>query len=114
MLCQATLPVNIAEPSAATASSAAAEEQKQNAGQRANDLPWEDAIQRVLAEADGALHYADIAERVLSGRLRKSEVPTLAFIQQLIFVRSRRLCPTQLAEAVGHLAQAVVMQTGIS
>jgi hypothetical protein len=36
------------------------------------NLPWEDAIQRVLAEADGALHYADIAERIVSKGLRRS------------------------------------------
>lgn len=38
----------------------------------ARNLPWEDAIQRVLADADGALHYAEIAERIVSGGLRKS------------------------------------------
>jgi len=36
------------------------------------DMPWEDAIQRVLSEADGALHYADIAERITSGNLRRN------------------------------------------
>ena len=36
------------------------------------DMPWEDAIQRVLSEADGALHYADIAERISSQGLRRS------------------------------------------
>ena len=36
------------------------------------DMPWEDAIQRVLSEADGALHYADIAERIASQGLRRS------------------------------------------
>ncbi len=36
------------------------------------NLPWEDAIQRVLAEADGALHYTEIAERIVSNGLRKS------------------------------------------
>lgn len=34
------------------------------------DMTWEDAIQRVLSEADGALHYADIAERITSSSLR--------------------------------------------
>jgi HB1, ASXL, restriction endonuclease HTH domain len=45
---------------------------KRSAAQSAKDLPWEEAIQRALAEADGALHYADIAERIVSGGLRKS------------------------------------------
>jgi hypothetical protein len=36
------------------------------------DMPWEDAIQRVLSEADGALHYAEIAERIASQGLRRS------------------------------------------
>jgi hypothetical protein len=37
-----------------------------------SDMPWEDAIQRVLSEADGALHYAEIAERIASKGLRRS------------------------------------------
>jgi hypothetical protein len=45
---------------------------KQNGRQPARDLPWEEAIQRVLTEAGGALHYADIAERIVSGGLRRS------------------------------------------
>jgi hypothetical protein len=36
------------------------------------DMPWEDAIQRVLSEADGALHYGEIAERIGSQGLRHS------------------------------------------
>jgi|SRR5271165_3704481 len=36
------------------------------------DMPWQDAIQRVLSEANGALHYAEIAERITSGGLRRS------------------------------------------
>lgn len=36
------------------------------------DLSWEDAVQRVLSEADGALHYAEIAERITSGNLRQN------------------------------------------
>jgi hypothetical protein len=36
------------------------------------NLPWEEAIQRVLAEADGALHYADIAERIVPKGLRRA------------------------------------------
>ena len=42
------------------------------AGSPPKNLPWEDAIQRVLAEADGALHYADIAERIVSKGLRQA------------------------------------------
>jgi len=38
----------------------------------ARDLSWEEAIQRVLTDADGALHYADIAERIASTGLRRS------------------------------------------
>jgi len=38
----------------------------------AQNLPWEEAIRRVLADADGALHYADIAERIVSTGLRRS------------------------------------------
>lgn len=38
----------------------------------AQNLPWEDAIQRVLADADGALHYTEIAERIVSQGLRHS------------------------------------------
>ncbi len=36
------------------------------------ELSWEEAIQRVLADADGALHYADIAERIATTGLRHS------------------------------------------
>ena len=36
----------------------------------AKDLSWEDAIQRVLAKADGALHYTEIAERIVSNGLQ--------------------------------------------
>lgn len=36
------------------------------------DLPWEDAIQRVLKDADGALHYSEIAERIVSQGQRQS------------------------------------------
>jgi len=35
-------------------------------------MPWEDAIQRVLSEANGALHYADIAQRITTSGLRRS------------------------------------------
>jgi hypothetical protein len=34
------------------------------------NLPWEEAIRRVLADANGALHYTDIPERIESMRLR--------------------------------------------
>ena len=37
-----------------------------------HDVPWDDAIRRVLAEADGALHYTDIADRIISNGLRIS------------------------------------------
>jgi hypothetical protein len=36
------------------------------------NLPWEDAIKRVLSEVDGGLHYAEIAERIASKGLRYS------------------------------------------
>jgi hypothetical protein len=36
------------------------------------DMPWEDAIKRVFSEADGALHYGEIAERIGSQGLRHS------------------------------------------
>ncbi len=36
------------------------------------NLSWEEAIQQVLSAADGALHYAEIAERVAAQHLRKS------------------------------------------
>src|SRR5437588_239502 len=36
------------------------------------DLPWDEAIQQVLRDADGALHYAEIALRVASKGLRKN------------------------------------------
>jgi HB1, ASXL, restriction endonuclease HTH domain len=39
---------------------------------QAADMPWEDAIQRVLSEADGALHYTQIAERIASEGYRRS------------------------------------------
>ena len=38
----------------------------------AKDLSWEEAIKRVLDRADGALHYTEIAERIVSSGLRKS------------------------------------------
>ena len=38
----------------------------------AQKVPWEDAIHRVLADADGALHYTEIAERIVSKGLRHS------------------------------------------
>jgi HB1, ASXL, restriction endonuclease HTH domain len=44
----------------------------QKQGFSAKDLSWEDAIQRVLAKADGALHYTEIAERIVSNGLRTS------------------------------------------
>jgi HB1, ASXL, restriction endonuclease HTH domain len=36
------------------------------------NMQWEDAIKRVLSEADGALHYAEVAERIASKGLRQS------------------------------------------
>jgi hypothetical protein len=36
------------------------------------DMPWEDAIKHVLSEADGTLHYAEIAERITSSGLRRN------------------------------------------
>jgi HB1, ASXL, restriction endonuclease HTH domain len=36
------------------------------------NMPWEDAIKDVLSEADGGLHYAEIAERIASKGLRQS------------------------------------------
>ena len=30
------------------------------------DMQWDDAIKRVLSEADRALHYTEIAERIIS------------------------------------------------
>lgn len=38
----------------------------------ARDLSWEDAIQSVLRKADGALHYTEISERIVSSKLRRS------------------------------------------
>ena len=35
-------------------------------------MPWEEAIQKVLANADSALPYAEIAERIVSSGLRRS------------------------------------------
>ena len=34
------------------------------------DMPWEEAVRRVLSEAGGALHYAEIARRIASIPLR--------------------------------------------
>jgi hypothetical protein len=45
---------------------------KQHPMPTGKDLQWEEAIRHVLAEADGALHYSDIAERIVSEGLRKS------------------------------------------
>jgi HB1, ASXL, restriction endonuclease HTH domain len=36
------------------------------------NMPWEDAIKLVLAEVDGGLHYADVAERIASKGVRQS------------------------------------------
>ncbi|WP_208430576.1 winged helix-turn-helix domain-containing protein [Methyloligella halotolerans] len=36
------------------------------------ETSWEEAIQHVLRDADGALHYSEIAERIVSNGLRKS------------------------------------------
>jgi hypothetical protein len=36
------------------------------------NVPWEDAIHRVLADADGSLHYTEIADRIVSEGLRRS------------------------------------------
>jgi len=35
-------------------------------------MPWDDAIKLVLSEADGALHYTEIAERIAAKGLRSS------------------------------------------
>jgi hypothetical protein len=43
-----------------------------NASPAARNLSWEDAIQQVLKDADGALHYAEISERIVSKGLRQS------------------------------------------
>ena len=39
---------------------------------KAAEHTWDDSIQIVLSEAEGALHYAEIAERILTNRLRRS------------------------------------------
>ncbi len=44
---------------------------KQTASPPAQNLPWEDAIQQVLTEADSALHYADIADLIVARGLRQ-------------------------------------------
>jgi hypothetical protein len=36
------------------------------------DLPWREAIDRTLKEAGTALHYTDIADRIVSAKLRQS------------------------------------------
>ena len=49
---------------------------KQPAAQEPEDasqnMAWKDAIRIVLSEADGGLHYTDIAEQIASRRLRRS------------------------------------------
>jgi hypothetical protein len=36
------------------------------------DMSWKEAIQRVLSESNGALHYTEIANHILSGNLLHS------------------------------------------
>ncbi len=38
----------------------------------AEDLPWREAIEKVLKEAGTSLHYSDIADRIVASKLRKS------------------------------------------
>lgn len=38
------------------------------------DMPWRRAIEKVLAEADGPMHYKDIAEKIVSDGLRTQSV----------------------------------------
>jgi hypothetical protein len=45
---------------------------KAKASEQAKDLPWKDAIYRVLSKAEGGLHYTEIAERIVSDGLRHS------------------------------------------
>ena len=39
------------------------------------DITWIDAIRKVLAKAEGPLHYIDIAERIVDGGLREDKAP---------------------------------------
>lgn len=41
------------------------------AGHNEKDMQWLDAIERVLAESDGALRYTEIAEQIVSKGYRK-------------------------------------------
>lgn len=36
------------------------------------DMPWEEAIQTILRDADSSLHYSEIAEQIVSRGLRKA------------------------------------------
>lgn len=54
------------------------------------NLPWEDAIQRVLTTAGGALHYTEIAERIVSEGLRQSVGATPAATVASILSNSLR------------------------
>jgi hypothetical protein len=60
----------------------------QQADASAKDMPWEDAIQRVLAAANSALHYTDIAERIISEGLRHSVGATPASTVSVYLNRS--------------------------
>ena len=42
----------------------------EDGGHPPKNMPWEEAIQTVLADADGGLHYTDIAERIIGSKLR--------------------------------------------
>lgn len=52
------------------------------------NLSWEDAIQQVLTDADSALHYTEIAERIVSEGLRQSVGATPAATVGAIFSTS--------------------------
>src|SRR6266436_177776 len=62
-------------------------------GQEAkSNMPWEDAIQLVLSEADGALNYADIAERIATKGLRRTVGATPAYTVASYLSTSLREC----------------------
>jgi HB1, ASXL, restriction endonuclease HTH domain len=49
-----------------------ARSEDEDGGAVPQNVPWEDAINRVLADADRSLHYTEIADRIVSEGLRRS------------------------------------------
>lgn len=82
---------------------------------KAQDIPWEKAIRTVLDQVDGALHYADIAERIVGNGYRKSVGATpAATVSSILSTSVRDPASPYIKVGRGEYALRVAPERGAS